>query len=122
MTAPNTSHGDPAWATRVATRRNADCSSAIRRSWERASASATATATSSVKSAIRPSVPGGSGSVLLRTTIAPQRRPSTTIGLATEERTPARRAISPVGPEICSNPSNLAERPVCHTWATAHGP
>jgi hypothetical protein len=102
VTASNTTDGEPAWATRVATRRNADCSSTIRRSSARASALAMATATSSVKSAIRRSVPDGSGSVLLATIIAPQRRPSTTIGLPTEERMPTRRALSPAGSSVSS--------------------
>ena len=58
----------------------------------RLSVLAIAVAASSVKSAMRCSVPPGNGPRRDKATIAPQRRPLTWMGLATAERSPSRRA------------------------------
>ena len=101
-TAANTSAGGSPRATRVATRRRAACSSAIRRSssrlsssWARPSAFAIAVPTSSVKPAMRCSVSAGKRSRRVPTAIAPHRCPSTMIGVATADRIPSRRTASP---------------------------
>src|ERR671914_1878 len=83
-TAEKTGSGGWFEATSIATRRSAACSSARRSTAMRDSAFAIAVATSSVKSLSRASVSAGSGSRRgQRSTIAPPRCPSTTIGLAT---------------------------------------
>ena len=61
------------------------------------SAFAIAVATSSPTFSMRSSASGGSSS-LAATTIAPQRRPSTTIGLATVHTVPGRPKPAEMGP------------------------
>ena len=101
-TAANTTSGETPSATSVATRRRAACSSAIRRSSERASAFAIAVATSSVNLPICDSVSGGKGSSLFfEAAITPHSRPATTIGQPTDERMPSSRASLAIAPVSC---------------------
>jgi hypothetical protein len=97
LTAQKISTGRTPCATSVATRRSAACSSASCWRASRDSTFAIAVASSSVKSARRASVPSASCSVL-ETTIAPQRRPATTIGMPTVERISIRRTASTISP------------------------
>jgi hypothetical protein len=106
-TAAKTSCGAAAWATSVATRRSAACSSATRASAAWLSALAIAVATSSVNEARRASASAGSGSSRVEPApIVPHVRPSTTTGVAITERTPILRARS-------------ASEPVAPTWLSA---
>ena len=66
----------------------------------RFSAFAITSPTSSVKFAMRRSLSAGSGSPLRDATTVPHRRPSTTIGLATDDRFPPRRRYSGIAPEL----------------------
>ena len=98
VTAASTCFGAAPCATRVATRRNAACSSASRARAARLSALAIAVATSSVNEARRASVSGGRGcSRLVAAAIRPHRCPSTMIGVPTDERILASRAAAESG-------------------------
>src|SRR5204862_2805717 len=85
------------------------------------SALAIAVAMSSANFSRRASASSGSSSSDEKMLIAPQRRPSTMIGLATVEKTPRRRAASATGPVIDdqSIASTRAERLVRYTSAVA---
>ncbi len=95
VTAANTSWEGTPRATKVATRRNAACSSATWASSARLSAFAIAVASSSVNEARRASTSGGSTCPSSEPmTVTPHRRPSTTIGVPIDERMPRSRAAS----------------------------
>src|SRR3954447_18659073 len=98
LTAAKISSGRTPCATSVATRRNAACSSANLVRDPRPSAFAIAVPTSSVNFSRRSSVSDGSG-CWPWTAMAPQSRPSTTIGLAAAEMMPRRRWMWPVDPD-----------------------
>ena len=85
------------------------------------SAFAIAVASSSVNFSRRPSIPDGRSSSVDATFIAPHRRPSTTIGLATDETIPMRRAAPATEPlaDDQSIVSTRAERPVRYTSSEA---
>ena len=121
VTAANTSDGAAEAATSVATRLSAACSSKSTRRPSRASLLAIAVETSSVKSASRASVSSGSRSGK-PTAIAPQIRPSTRIGLAAPEPTPAWRMAAAISPGRSVGSSRRAGRRVAHTSAKWLGP
>ena len=98
-TASNTSVGVAPCATRVATRRSADCSLARRSITDRASLLRMAVAASSVNCANRGSTSGGSSLLSAAAIMAPQGRPATTIGAPTAARVSTRRAASPIIPD-----------------------
>ncbi len=103
VTAPKRSLGGTPRATRVATRRSAACSSASRLTSARAAEFEIAVATSSVNAPTLDSVSAGIGwSAFERTTIAPQRLPSATIGTPIAERMPRSRSMAASTPEARS--------------------
>ena len=97
-TAARTCSGWASRAARVATRRSAACSSAIRPSVARASALVIAVATNSINADMRCSVSEGNRSRRLPTTRPPQTCPPTTIGIATDQRMPRLRTNSASSP------------------------
>jgi hypothetical protein len=112
-TAPNSSLDGTSWATSVATRRSAACSSANRASPARLSAFATAVASSSVNWTRRASVSDVKGSDCSEpAAITPQTRPSTMIGVPTAERTPPSRTATSIAPEASTEVSIRAGRQV----------
>ena len=99
VTTPNTCSGGACRATTSATRRSADCSAASCSTFARDSRFEIAVETSSANRATRSSLPGGNASARRApTAIAPQRRPSTTMGPPTPAPAPCSRRIAPIGP------------------------
>ena len=89
----------------------------------RAAAFETAVATRPVKSAIRDSMLGGKGvSRLVDAAITPHVRPPTTMGQPTDDRMPRACASRAIGPDVPTNESTRAGRPVAWTWAAMLAP
>ena len=112
VAAANTTSGGSPRATSVARRRSAAWVSASSRSSCSARALAIAVAASSMKSAIRDSVPAGKSSCEVAATVTPQRRPPTTMGVATPARMPSVPTQAPCGPLANCSPLTLAGSPV----------
>ncbi len=96
----------------MASRRSAAWVSASPRSSSSARALAIAMAASSMKSAMRDSVPAGKSSCEVAATVTPQRRPPTTMGVATPARMPSVPTQAPYGPFASCSPLIRAARPV----------
>ena len=96
----------------MASRRSAAWVSASSRSSSLAWALAIAVAASSMKSAMRDSVPGGKSSREVAATVTPQERPPTTIGVPTAARRPSLPTMAPKEPVASLSPLIRAGCPV----------
>ena len=112
VAAANTASGGSPRATSVASRRSAAWVSASLRSCS--SAWALAIASRGEFHEVRHARLGAGREVLpeVAATVTPQKRPSTTMGVATAARMPSRPTTSPNGPEASMSPLIRAGRPV----------